>query len=79
MNATDRKLPETLRLPDAQRARRRHCLTITRCFRVPKTLSEQIDEIADLAQIHPSVFMRRAMTRYIKLCKSQPQEIEEIS
>lgn len=78
MNANTIKIKDPFQ-PHEQKRVRRNFLSITRCFRVPKGLSEQIDEIADLAQIHPSVFMRRAISRYIKHCQSQPQELEEIS
>lgn len=49
--------------------------TLTRSFRVSPSMSNRIDEICNERNIHPSVFLRKAISRFMKHIEDHPDDI----
>jgi len=55
--------------------RRRTIYSVTRSFRVTDTISEGIDDLADVARKHPSELIRDAVTRFVIFYKKHPDQL----
>jgi predicted transcriptional regulator len=49
--------------------------TISRTFRLPNTLNDELTKLADFVQRHPSQLLREATSEFVRHYRHNPEEL----